>query len=183
MRIKFDKVGTGLEAMVTGTSALAGPALQTALARALNHTGGVAFTSVKKALARQMGLTQKALQEDGRSLTKLQAIPGRLSFAVVARGRATNMMLHKARPTRRGITAYPWGVKHSFGSAFMIPSRSSIFRRKTQARFPLEKLLGPNITKELVKDAPPEAFEATVAQRLPKRVAHEVATIAKGILT
>jgi hypothetical protein len=100
------------------------------------------------------------------------------------------MAEYRWRQTSKGITAYPWGNKKSFRSAFAIRSgaawgggalkQAGLYRRRTKRRFPLEALYGPNINKELVKDATAAAFQEVVTTNLPRRIEHEVRVITKA---
>ena len=146
--------GDGILRMEAAVEKLAGPRRVAAVRRALNHTGDKTCTRVRRAVAKQMGVPQKALNSGGRTLRKRRASGSNLSYEIQSTGRAIRMKEFRWRQTRSGITAYPWGERHVFKSAFVINRwGGNLYRRRTNKRFPLEALYGPNINKELVKDA------------------------------
>lgn len=157
---------------------------QAAFRRALNHTGDKVYTRVRRALARQMGLANQSLLKNGRGLRKVRAAGGRMEYQIVSSGRAVRAKEFRHNVGKKGVTFYPWGNRKFIKSGFVIKAYSgNFYRRRTSARFPLEALYGPNINKELVKDASAAAFHATVAAALPARVEHEVRVITNGVIS
>lgn len=182
--IIFQWTGDGIARLTTATQALEGSRKFAALRRALNHTGDKAFTLVKRTLAKQMGLSSQALFKDGRTLVKRRAMGANLEYQIVSGGRAVRMKEFRWHKTAHGITAYPWNVRHSFRAAFVIPSYGgNLYRRLERTRFPIEALLGPNINKELIKDATAAAFNQVVNASLPARVEHEVRVLTNGVVS
>jgi hypothetical protein len=58
------------------------------------------------------------------------------------------------------ICAKPWGRWQRFESAFLVDSLgNNAFIREGKARFPIKKMFGPSIPKEMVQDATRTAFE------------------------
>ncbi|MDP9590335.1 UNVERIFIED_ORG: hypothetical protein J2W19_002894 [Shinella zoogloeoides] len=49
-----------------------------------------------------------------------------------------------------------------------------VFIRTTKDRFPIEMLFGPSVPEEIVRGESERVFRETVADMLPKRVAHEL---------
>ena len=163
---------------------LAGPRKLQAFRRAINHTGDKCYTIVKRTLTKQMGLASQKLFKDGRTLVKRRASGANLEFQIVSHGRAVPMKEFRWRKTAQGITAYPWNKAHSFKGAFVIKRYGgNLYMRTTAKRFPIEKLLGGNVNKEMVKDATAAAFELVVGTSLPARVEHEVGVITNGIVS
>lgn len=182
--ITFQWTGDGIARVIGATEALHGSRKFAALRRAVNHTGDKAYTLVKRTLAKQMGLSSHALLKDGRALAKRRASGASLEYQIVSTGRAIRMKEFRWRQTSKGITAYPWNVRHAFKGAFVIRRWSgNLYRRRTAKRFPLEALYGPNINKELVKDASAAAFQQVVATSLPARVEHEVRVLTNGVVS
>lgn len=180
----YQWTGDGIARITTAVEALGGPRARAALRRAVNHTGDKAFTLVKRTLAKQMGLSSQKLFSDGRALKKRLASDGHLEYEIQSTGRAIRAKEFRHYIGKKGITFYPWGVAHNIRSAFVIPRYGgNFYRRRTKARFPLEALYGPNINKELVKDATAEAFEMVVGTSLPARVEHEVRVITNGVVS
>lgn len=52
-----------------------------------------------------------------------------------------------------------------------------VFIRTSKNRFPIEMLFGPSIPEELVKGESERVFRETVADMLPRRVAHELSRL------
>jgi len=186
--------GNGVARMIAALEPLADNRKATALMRAMNHTGKKTFTAVKQTLAKQMGMTQKGVLSNGRALRKHPASAGNLEYRIISSGAAVRMSEFKYKASKkRGVTAWPWGKRHNFPTAFEIGSgaawgtgklkQAGLYRRRTKARFPLEALYGPNINKELVKDATAAAFETIFKTELQPRVEHEVKQITKGVLS
>lgn len=182
--IQFKWTGDGVARMTVALERLAGPRRIAAMRRALNHTGDKTFTRVKRTLAKQMGLPSQKLLKDGRSLKKVRASGANLEYQIRSAGRAIRAKEFRHSITAKGITFYPWGTRKSIPSAFVIPRYGgNFYRRRKASRFPLEALYGPNINKELVKDATAEAFQFVVATELPKRVEHEVRVLTNGVIS
>ena len=175
--------GDGIARITHAMEALGGPRAQTGLRRAINRTGEKAYTHVKRALVKQMGLPSQKLFSDDRALKTRRASVGHLAFEIQSSGKAIRAKEFRHRVGQKGITFYPWNVRHFIRSAFVIPAYGgNFYRRRTAKRFPLEALYGPNINKELVKDLSAAAFNATVAE-LPARVEHEIRVITDGIVS
>lgn len=182
--IVFRWTGDGIARITAAVETLAGPRKEAALRRAVNHTGDKTFTQVRRTLAKQMGLASQKLLTQGRTLVKRPATGANLEFQIVSRGKVVRAKEFRHRIGKQGITFYPWGVAHNIRSAFVVPRwGGNFYRRRTKARFPLEALYGPNINKELVKDATAAAFLTVVAASLPARVEHEVRVITNGVVT
>ena len=189
--------GNGVARITTAVEALAGTQKHKALQRAVNHVGAKTFTQTKRSLAKQMGVTQKALTEGGRTLTAHPAYGGDLSYHIRTGGRAMRLKAFKPNPSEPGarppsLTAAPWGNRRAFKRAFWIgagakwglgaKSEANIYMRLGKKRFPVKSLYGPNLNKELVKDTVAANFFAIVRRDLPARVAHEINVITRGIV-
>lgn len=175
--------GDGIFRMETALKKLRGPRRIAAVTRALNHTGNKVYTRVKRSLAKQMGLSSQKIFKDGRALKKKRASGSTLTYEIISSGRAIRMKEFRWRQTKNGITAYPWGEKFRFKSAFVIPKYGgNLYHRKTVKRFPIKSLYGPNINKEIVKDETAVAFHA-VSDELAPRVEHEVRIFTDGVLS
>jgi hypothetical protein len=149
--------------------------MQQIISRVLNHVGGTARTKVKSALAKQMGLPAGTV--DARLITK-RAYPGHQSFEITAAGRPIPLAEFGARQTRRGVSARPWGQRRVFLGTFMVASLGNqAFRRAGRARFPIVKLWGPSMPKELLRDQVPQVFFDEVRAKLPVRLEHELRRI------
>lgn len=184
--------GDGIARIQVAMDTLASPRKYAGLRRAINHTGDKCYTIVKRTLTKQMGLSSQKLFKDGRTLVKRRASGGHFEYQIVSGGRAVRANEFRHHIHGKGITFYPWGNKHNIRSAFVINrgaawakgtlKNTNFYRRRTKSRFPLEALYGPNLNKELVKDATAAAFYQ-VAGQLPARVEHEIRVITNGVVS
>jgi len=151
-----------------------------AAARALNRTAGETKTALTAALASQTGLGARNV---GKALFISRASAGALSAAIVARGGFMPLKEFDARQTRNGVSAAPWGKRRVFRHTF-IPKKGglggNVYVRKGKARFPLHKLFGPAIPRELPKDQSRTTFYRVVPVVLAKRLAHELGRLLGG---
>lgn len=154
----------------------AGVETRPAEARAINHTGDKTRTRVIRALVKQMGTTYGVVNKAlGRPI---RANPASLAYVIRVKGPALSLKEFKARPTRKGVSAAPWGTRRVFPHSFIAPSMGGhVFVRTSRARFPVKKLWGPAVPNELVRNQSKAAFEATVATELPARLAYELGRI------
>ena len=90
-----------------------------------------------------------------------------------------------------GVKAKPWGKSRKFKGAFIFAGHAKsgqaiagghVFKRSTKASTPIEKMYGPSIPKEMLKDETAEAFEAATGD-LANRIAHEIRVISKGVIS
>jgi len=86
--------------------------------RAVNKTGDKAFTRVKRAAARQVGLTQKKLVELG-AIRRRRANFDNLSYEIRSSGKALSLKHFKAKQFSFGVRAKPWGRTQKFYGAFI----------------------------------------------------------------
>lgn len=146
-----------------------------AVARALNRTSPETRTAMARALVKQTGLRYGAIR---RALVITRASTAFLATMITARGSYLPLKLFGARQTKRGVSAAPWGKRRVFPHTFIIPAYGgNVYVRQTRRRFPIEKLLGPAIPVEFVKDRSAEAFYLTAPVTLAKRLDHELARL------
>lgn len=180
--IAFRWEGNGIARITAAVEKLEGSRARSALRRAVNHTGDKTFTVVRRVLAKEMGLTQADLVK--RGLTRQKASEATLSYAIVGRGGFIPLKDFKARQGRRGVSAAPWGVRRMFKSTFIVRSAGgNVFKRVGKKRLPIEKLWGPAIPREMVREVTASAFQTTVAANLPARVEHEVRVLTDGVVS
>ncbi len=106
-----------------------------------------------------------------------------LEYLILSRGGFISLKEFKSRQLKRGVSAAPWGKRQLFKSTFgpnVGALGGHVFRRTTAARFPIEKLWGPAIPKEIVKDESRAAFNETVARELPPKIEHEIRRLMQG---
>lgn len=125
----------------------------TANVRALNFAGARIRTLQVRSISREMGVQQK----DVRSRVVLtRARKTRQQALVEYTGKAFNLEKFKARQTRKGVTAAPWGQRRLFPHAFITTTpqgaRIVMIRQKSASgglvpRMPIRAMLGPGIAK------------------------------------
>ena len=162
---------------------------QRAYRRALNKTGDKAYTRVIRAVGKQTGLKRAQVIKYG-DVKKRRASYSRLDFEIVSRGLPIPLREFSAKQFSFGVRARPWGKVTRFPSAFIYAGRwnsgkfvgaGHVFQRTTSASLPIERLDGPSIPQEIVKDQSADAFNQ-VADELPNRIAHELRVITDGIV-
>ncbi len=172
------RVGTKSFDRLAERFAAAGVNVRPALARALNHTGDKTRTQVARALARQTGAKYGVIRG---ALASFRAGAGGLVYKIVAKGAFMSLKEFGARQTRSGVSAAPWNKRRIFPHTFIVATLGGhVFERTSKERFPIRKLWGPAIPREMVKDQSKSAFESTVAHELPPRIEHEIAAILGG---
>ena len=128
-----------------------------AFSRALNSEGNKVRTQVRRALRQQTGAKAALISSETRTIRSSFA---NLSYTIEARGDYLGLSHFSPRQFGYGVRAKPWGRWQRFESAFLLGSLgNNAFVRKSKARFPIKKMFGPSIPKELVQDATRAAFE------------------------
>lgn len=145
-----------------------------AFARALSHEGRKGFTAVKRAVRQQSDIPSPLVNAG----VKFKAArTSELRTVISGFGSELPLKHFKARQFSYGVRAKIWGRHQTFKSAFIIKAYdANVFIRKTSKRFPVEKLWGPSIPKELVKDDSLKAFENSNTQ-IMDRAMHELSRI------
>lgn len=162
-----------------------------ALNRAVNRAGDASRTQVRRALTAQTGLPRATILKAVR-VTRSQ--PVSLTYAMTAKGGDVALKFFRARETRKGVSATPFGKRTVFPSTFInggrFPSRSGVvfhghvMRREGDGRFPIKAVKsGVIIPDEMVKGETAAAFQSTVSRVLPQRLAHEVRRLTGGAVT
>lgn len=159
-----------------------------AVNRAINRTGDMARTQVVRTLAKQTGLPQKTIR---KSVKVKRSSWADLEYRLKSAGGDVSLKYFKKRETDDGVRAYlgqargwDWFAESFFrGGRWPGPrkeiswSHGHVFVR-AGGRTDLEKVTsGVFIPVEMVEGATARAFEATVAQTLPRRLDHEISRI------
>lgn len=192
--IVFEWKGDGIARITAALDTLASPRHAAAMRRAVNHVGDKTFTAVRRAVAQQMGVNQKALVANGRGLSKVRATGGNIEFKIVSNGRAMRATEFPYTASKGGgATFYPWGKAHHQPRGFLIRAgakwgrgslkQDGLYHRVGPGRYNFKAMYGPNINKELVKDVSAKTFQDVFARDLPARVEHEVRVITAGIVS
>ena len=159
--------------------------------RAVNRAGDVARTQVRRELPKQTGLQRKLIV---RAVRVTRSTPATLTYRMTSFGGDIALRHFKARETRRGVSATPFGQRKVFPGTFIMggtfPNRTvigmggQVFKRTEAGRFPIEKQRsGVIIPQEMVKGATRDAFERTVSTVLPKRIEHEISRATGGVIS
>ena len=126
--------------------------------RALNSEGNKVRTQVHRALRKQTGAKAALINRETRTIRSTFA---HLTYTIEARGDYLGLSHFSPRQFGYGVRAKPWGRWQRFQSAFLVGSLgNNAFVREGKARFPIKKMFGPSIPKEMVQDATRAAFEA-----------------------
>lgn len=161
-----------------------------AFTRALNHTGAIVRTRVIRALAPQVGLSQAKVRQLG-AIREQRARASGLEYKIESSGAAISLREFSARQFGYGVAAKPWGQRRRFESAFIFAghprsgnpvSGGHVFVRTSSSSFPIKKMFGPAIPKEMVKDESAEAF-SDAAARLSPRINHEIRRLTRGVIS
>lgn len=158
-----------------------------ALQRAVSRAGDQAKTQVTRALTKQTGLKRKTIV---KAIKVTKPSFKDLTYTMESEGGNISVKYFSARETRKGVTASPWGQRKLFAGSFMrgglFPNRSGLvfgghaFKRIGKKRRPIEKVkTGLFIPQEMITGATEAVFQRTVADVLPKRVAHELGRLLK----
>lgn len=128
-----------------------------AFTRALNREGDKIRTKVRKALREQTGANVSLINRETRSY---RASFRNLVYTIEARGDFLGLSHFAPRQFRYGVRAKPWNRYQRFDGAFLIGSLgNNAFVRETSARFPLKKMFGPSVPRELLRDASARALD------------------------
>lgn len=188
--IKLTLEGKALARHTNALASLGEGGARKAMVRALNHTGAKAFTPVKRALARQTGIPYGMITA-GVKQTKAYAGSAsgngaKLEHVITGSGKPLSLKYFRARQLRKGVVAAPWNQRRVFAGAFntggsfktgrKIVMGGHVFVRTSRSRLPLEKLYGPGIAPELVRDQVAKAHAAVFGDLAP-RLAHEISRL------
>lgn len=152
------------------------------LARAVNRVTTMARTRVIRSITRTSSIPRRILVKAVKQRGAQFRGDGPLEGVVFASGSPISLKYFSSRQLSFGVRAKVYGQWTRFPGAFMGPRPGVIapalgghvFVRTTAARFPIERMKGPSVPEELVKDASSKAFEQVIESHLPGRVAHEL---------
>lgn len=206
------QVVSGMQRLGNAMGRLSDHQLHLALQRAVNHTGDKARTRVQRALAKQTGLGYGVIKRAirvgrawgaGTNAAGFKAGRGSLDYVMSTKGGDISLKYFKARETRAGVTAAPFGQRKLFPGTFMkggkFPERNRmhtvltkgeaalhghVWKRIGKARTPLElQNSGVVIPEQMLIGETSDAFRTVVDDDLPKRVMHEINRLAPDIFT
>ncbi|MGI3902474.1 MAG: hypothetical protein ACRYGP_16900 [Janthinobacterium lividum] len=155
-------------------------AMQMRVARAipqgLNKGGERVRTQLQRALKQQTNV--KAYSSITSRVRPLMAHEGGLQYQIVVKGGAIPIKEFPVHLTLRGVDADTWGVEHLFARSFGIKGEGvEGFRaRLGSARFPIRKLKGPNLAKELDRGVVPSVFTFAAREFIPPALLRQLAS-------
>lgn len=163
------------------------------LARAVNRVTKTVHSRTVREVAKQISLPAKRVREE---IHTRQADPkGRtaLEGVVYASGRPLPLSEFNPKQFSWGVRARVWGRMQRFPTTFIyaghwknrsapiagdnVFQNTQGFSERSQRNNALEKMFGPSIPEEMVRDKSREAFYRTVAEMLPARVSHELSRL------
>jgi hypothetical protein len=170
---ELDQTRIRYEAMVQevgeGAAALA-------FSRALNHEGRKSFTAVKRSLRKQTDIPPFMITA---SMAFKSSSQRNLRTIISGSGKELPLRLFKPSQFNYGVRAKVWGKHQTYRSAFIVAKYGgNVFHRTSKKRFPIQRMFGPSIPKEMVKDETLETFEQS-GNAVMDRAMHELSRILK----
>lgn len=145
-----------------------------AIVEGLNEGGDKTRTQVQRALKVQTGVSKYSsitsrMADSGKGWAR--AAPGRLQYVIVAKGKGLPIKEFPAR-LAKAVIAKPWGVAHVFKRSFGLKGGGvDGFRaRLGPKRFPIRKLYGPSLPKEIIQGDAAVVFESSAEAFVPAAV-------------
>lgn len=175
--------GTGIRDLKEAMRIVGSKRAKKAYAMALNEVGKQAEKRTVKVVAKQVAKPVGIVRKRGGISTKA-AHADRLTYSINSKG--GYLLLKDYRPTqfKKGAKASPWGPRRLFAGTFINSKLGgNVFHRTSDKRLPIQNTFGPAIPKEIVQGEAKKVFETTVAERLPKRVAHQLSRVTKGVIS
>ena len=187
--------GKGIKDLERATRVLGSKKSHRGFSMAINRTGRKGFTQVKRAVSKQAGLTQKKTIRYG-NINQQFANPGKLAHKIISTGGEVPLKAFKARETRKGVKASPFGKRQLFDGTFIKsgwwPNRRGavgnghVFTPDTstnRAGRPFSRTpSGVRIPQQIVIDESKAAFERNAAS-LPKNINHIITRMTKGVIS
>jgi hypothetical protein len=168
---ELDQTRVRYEAMVRqvgeGAAALA-------FSRALNHEGRKSFTAVKRALRKQTDIPPFVIKA---SMAFRSSSKQHLRTIISGTGRELPLRLFKPVQFSYGVRARVWGKHQTYRSAFIVARYGgNVFHRTLRERLPIQRMFGPSIPKEMVRDETLKTFEQS-GNAIMDRAMHELSRI------
>ena len=164
---------SGLRVFQQAAAALAGPKLQQALREALSAAGGKARTQVRRALREQ---TNVKAASDVNVRTRSFMNGSALEYKIEGINKALPIDRVKGLEVQTGqgggVSAAPWNAPRQFQRSFVLDGK--YVARTGPDRFPLRRLWGPSIMKELVKGESKDTFERYATAELEAQVTRKL---------
>ncbi len=160
---------------------------QRVMGRALNYEGAKVFTSVRRAVREQSSIPTWVLWRAMRARKASTRLGGSLEFAIIGIGRELSLRYFGPRQFAAGTRAKVWGRFQMYDEAFMGPRPGvvsaklggHVFTRTTSRRFPIKRLSGPSVPREMVRDQSRAVFEASMPN-IVNRIGKQIAAVLRG---
>ena len=152
---------------------MSGAKVPQAIARGLNEGGDLVRTRVQRALKAQTNV--KSYRSITSRVRTVRAFAGSLQYEIVASGKGIPIAEFPVSVTSKGVDAKTWGVDHLFKRSFSEGGTGKLRARVGTARFPIRKLYGPNLGKELVGPEVQRVFASATAEIVPPIIAKHLA--------
>lgn len=157
------------------------------IARAANYEGRKAHTRVKRALRKQTSIPAAVVQRSTRFFPSKTSGMSAVEAVILGTGKPLSLKVFGVRQNARGVRARIWGKSKQLDHGFMGPRPGAIaaklqghaYVRAGKARMPIQRMFGPGIANELVKDESAGAFRASQPMIIA-RVAKEIAAVMRG---
>lgn len=185
MFIQMIRKGRGLPDLEKALQGISGKEAHRIIGRAVTREGNKVRTQVVNALVRQTGAGRhavlKALTYEGTRRAKgaIGVTGSGLEYRIDAKGRYIPLIAFKARETKKGVSAAPWGTRRIFASTFfatMDTGHRGVFKREGVESNPISELWGPSIPAEMLKADSRDAFDrgtVGIADRIVTEVARQ----------
>jgi len=186
VEVTVDLTDDLLERFGNMAGALGEKKARVAFARAVNRTTNSVAGRVIKAIVRQSSIPRAEVVKAIRvrlaahniSTSNPTAVEGR----IWASGMPLSLKAFKPKQFKPGTRAKVWGKHQMYPHTFMGPRpgvkagklQGHVFVRVTGDRLPIQKVWGPSVPQEMVRDLSAKIFHETVAEMLPQRVEHEL---------
>lgn len=147
-----------------------------AFSRALNYEGRKTFTAVKRSLRKQTDIPPFMITA---SMAFRSSSQRNLRTIISGSGKELPLRLFKPSQFSYGVRAKVWGKHQTYRSAFIVAKYGgNVSHRTSKKRFPIQRMFGPSIPKEMVKDETLETFEQS-GNAVMDRAMHELSRILK----
>lgn len=139
--------------------------------RAMSRGGSKTNTAVKRALRKQ---TSAKARDVNAATQYVRPSRSNLQTKIIVRGGHMSLKQFGAKQFSYGVRAKVWGESKRFEGAFVVGKLGGhAFVRETSKRFPIRKMYGPALPKEVLKDDAIETFNDGTKETLD-RLQHEL---------
>ncbi len=170
----------GIDRLQKNLSAVQREVFPRAASRTLNTAATRARTLTVRAVAKFMGVKQKVVR-DRVVVRKVSPSDIDRGAKIELRGSALNLIHFKARQTKKGVSAAPWGRRSMYRGAFIARiggTQLVMIRRKVGGRrvhrLPIRPMLGPGIAQSARDDGIREERQRFLAGFIPTELRRQL---------